>query len=184
MDGEYKVAQYGQWDGYPSGNGLIVLEFLKNRLKSKRANALFRKNLKAASLLSTEAELEALDKEIKAKGITQWWQVYPHLSRDMGAKILEYVLDQPPGLKLKGEIAFAADSLFCEWAYVVDLNEGNLEVYKGWQKAPHEEGRFCDFPRTDNVHKDYYPIRLMMTYPLDDLPSKREFLADLDDSED
>ena len=27
-NGETKVAQYGQWDGYPSGNGVIVLEFL------------------------------------------------------------------------------------------------------------------------------------------------------------
>ena len=29
-DGEYKVAQYGQWDGYPEGQGVRVLEFLRN----------------------------------------------------------------------------------------------------------------------------------------------------------
>jgi len=29
-DGEYKIAQYCQWDGYPSGNGVEILEFLKN----------------------------------------------------------------------------------------------------------------------------------------------------------
>ncbi|MBD0542281.1 hypothetical protein HPJ54_05685, partial [Acinetobacter baumannii] len=26
---EYKVAKYGQWDGYPSGQGVGILEFLK-----------------------------------------------------------------------------------------------------------------------------------------------------------
>lgn len=26
---EYKVAKYGQWDGYPSGQGAGILEFLK-----------------------------------------------------------------------------------------------------------------------------------------------------------
>ena len=30
--GEKKVAQYGQWDGYPSGVGVSVLNFLKNIL--------------------------------------------------------------------------------------------------------------------------------------------------------
>ena len=26
-DGKYQVAQYGQWDGYPSGQGVSVLTF-------------------------------------------------------------------------------------------------------------------------------------------------------------
>ena len=33
MDGEYKVAQYGQWDGYPSGQGVDILNILKNAKK-------------------------------------------------------------------------------------------------------------------------------------------------------
>lgn len=28
-DGETKVAQYGQWDHYPEGNGITCLEFTK-----------------------------------------------------------------------------------------------------------------------------------------------------------
>lgn len=28
LDGQYKVAQYGQWDGYPEGQGITVLTFL------------------------------------------------------------------------------------------------------------------------------------------------------------
>ena len=28
VNGEYKVAQYCQWDGYPSGQGLTILNFL------------------------------------------------------------------------------------------------------------------------------------------------------------
>ena len=27
-NGEYRVAQYGQWDGYPEGQGVTILEFL------------------------------------------------------------------------------------------------------------------------------------------------------------
>lgn len=29
-DNKYRIAQYGQWDGYPSGQGLAVLAFLKS----------------------------------------------------------------------------------------------------------------------------------------------------------
>ena len=29
--GKKKVAQYGQWDGYPSGVGANVLKFLENK---------------------------------------------------------------------------------------------------------------------------------------------------------
>lgn len=25
LDGQYKVAQYGQWDGYPEGQGITAL---------------------------------------------------------------------------------------------------------------------------------------------------------------
>lgn len=28
LDGEYKIAQYGQWDGYPSGQGQAIVDFL------------------------------------------------------------------------------------------------------------------------------------------------------------
>ena len=28
-NGEYKVAQYGQWDGYPEGLGIQLLKYLK-----------------------------------------------------------------------------------------------------------------------------------------------------------
>lgn len=29
LDGEYKISQYGQWDNYPSGAGVEVLDFLR-----------------------------------------------------------------------------------------------------------------------------------------------------------
>lgn len=32
---EYKVAQYGQWDGYPSGQGVNILNFLKEMSQEK-----------------------------------------------------------------------------------------------------------------------------------------------------
>ena len=30
VNGETKIAQYGQWDHYPSGQGIVALNFLRN----------------------------------------------------------------------------------------------------------------------------------------------------------
>ena len=39
IDGEYKVAQYGQWDGYPSGQGLTCLHFLRETMDEDKFKA-------------------------------------------------------------------------------------------------------------------------------------------------
>ena len=33
---EIKIAQYGQWDGYPEGNGVTILTFLRNKERVKK----------------------------------------------------------------------------------------------------------------------------------------------------
>ena len=108
-DGEYKVAQYGQWDGYPEGQGVCILEFLNSWDRDK-----FEKNVLTTQWLE--------DHE---------WDVckYPHLSRDVGADILKKV-EQERGLKLYNQIDFARDSLMCEWAYVIDLDTNKFEIYE------------------------------------------------------
>lgn len=53
-DGDYKVAQYGQWDGYPEGQGLNILNFLKEMDRN-----VFEKKLDMISW-ATEEELEKM----------------------------------------------------------------------------------------------------------------------------
>lgn len=120
QDKEFKVAQYGQWDGYPSGQGADIVKFLKERYEPETF----------ASHAAKTRELT--DLEVKGVDATpNWDKVYPHLSRDCGAEILDYVQNNPEPTVIR-QVEFAADSLFCEWAYVLNLDTNELEVYQGF----------------------------------------------------
>ena len=130
LDGQYKVAQYGQWDGYPEGQGITVLTFLRDKMDLE----LFKEALRNSSYIPSE-ELTALWKQYGAdeNGLVtmedsdRMMEDHPEFSRNTGAGILEMVQNHSEGMKLQDSIDFAADGLFCEWAWVIDLDAGTFD---------------------------------------------------------
>ncbi|KAK4893018.1 hypothetical protein LTR27_008555 [Elasticomyces elasticus] len=59
----------------------------------------------------------------------------PSVHRDTSAWILHLVADATEPVPIVKETKFIADTLFCEWAYVVDLDTETLEVYSGIQEG-------------------------------------------------
>jgi len=138
-----KVAQYGQWDGYPGGQGATIVDFLKNPEIDLN---LFKKKVRKCSGISKEElrkqYIDAGDDPKNESGMINMTiadehkRLYPHMSRDTGGKILEMIYKSENGLRLFNSLSFVKDSLFCEWAYLVDLNNNTLEVYVGFQHDP------------------------------------------------
>lgn len=173
-DKDYKVAQYGQWDGYPGGQGLTVLNFLK-----KINRELFERKVADLSWITEEefkvAELHA--------------EMYPENNRDTSAKILPLIQDSDRPIKLVNQLKFAGDSLFCEWVYVIDLDKNTFEVYEGFNEEPLQNyERFRMFEkRNESIELDgqviiqsrqnYYPVKLVKSFELNNLPSSDEFLS-------
>lgn len=178
LDGQYKIAQYGQWDGYPDGQGVKVLRFIRDLALDSYAE--FVAKVRATTFMTSE-EIDALNADIAAGKYPRGWsREFPHISRDAGGEILGMVAAAAPGLKLMDRIAFAGDSLFCEWAWVIDLDKRTLEAYRGFNKRPVAEGeRFHGWqeshPESD-TNKDYQPVRFVTSWPLDGLPSDDQFL--------
>lgn len=159
------IAQYGQWDGYPSGQGYTVLEFLR-----KFNRPTFVEKLKNVRFVN------------KKDTATLYNKKYPYMSRDHGAEILEMVYNSDGEVLLNDHSDFAGDSLFCEWAYVIDLDNNVLECYSGFNKEPLEEDqRF----RNTEVEKDseWLPIKCLKKYSLDELPTNEQFVKDLEKEE-
>lgn len=187
IGGECKVAQYGQWDGYPSGQGIRILNFLR----SPESVEDLKGNLKRTRFVDAEKDkkwLEEYDKNApewsnepdnRTDEQKHWWETY--MIRDLGAGILTNIANsEDEEILLIDRSSFASDSLFCEWAYVVDFDSGVFEVYVGFQEHPHEDGRFCKMPPGEN---GYHPIKLVKTYQLDNLPDNETFLKDFEELE-
>jgi hypothetical protein len=183
VDGQFKVAQYGQWDGYPEGQGLTILNFLKNFNE-----ALFRKRLEATRFVTNEevhgwyiaagsggAQFVTSDVQDRVM------EAHPYISRDHGGEILRLIAESEGPVEIQDSSDFVADSLFCEWAYVVDLDQRTLEVYEGCNHHPVPAGeRFSEVTpcERDAGGSKYYPVRLKKAFNLDALPSQEEFLRE------
>lgn len=177
LDGKYRIAQYGQWDGYPSGQGVICLEFARKVLANNHISRFIGKLHQCRYL--NEEEIDEINARIDRGELRDWQRVYPELSRDTAANILNMVYESENGLKLRDNIEFAADSLFCEWAYVIDLDKGTFEVYQGFNQEPLEPtDRFYGLkPEPGHLQstETYYPVRKIAEYRFTELPSDEEF---------
>jgi len=148
LEGTTKIAQYGQWDGYPSYSGIKALEFLRDKVN--RDNLLV--ELQNVEFISDE-ECDQLYNASKSS--TDWenkdfLNEYPGLHRDTGIKILEVVANATNTIKTVDNTEFANDSLFCEGIYEVDFS-------------------------TNKFTSNYNDIVAM--YDLDNLPTDEEYLS-------
>ena len=134
VDGKVKIAQYGQWDGYPTGQGKGIAEFLHTADLDAFADA-----ARQTHFISDE-ENRAI-KEEYAPGADGWFSKdqadrlakdYPELVRDTGSDILGLVLNGKRGLQDNSD--FIDDTLYCEWAYIINLDTREVTVIFGYPK--------------------------------------------------
>lgn len=163
-----KIAQYGQWDGYPGGQGQDIVDFLLGEGNVEK----LKKNLDNVRFLDEEGKDKEFIEEYNSNAPTwsnepdnrtdeekAWWNTF--MTRDLGAQILTNVANSDRDeIILDDSLDFGNDSLFCEYAYVVDLDEDLLYVYEGFQKEPHEMGLWREGEKRDSASgDDYYPVK-------------------------
>lgn len=176
IDGEYKVAQYGQWDGNPEVTGFHILQFLRT------ANLeVFKENVRKC-WYGTKEQIHAVYAGFSnADGWMTFEQSeafaaspYAYLSRDTGYAILNIIEKSPDGLMLFDDLTFAGDSLFCEWAYVLDFDNNTFEVYKGFNETP--LGAWDRFWMFNDSSKSWQPIKICANFSMTQLPSDEDFV--------
>lgn len=145
-----KLALYGQWDGYRSGQGLNILNFLQSEklslLKASLWKTVFVTDL---APLYEECNINVSNGFIAYEDAKIFGEKYPGLSRDTSANILDILIEAKSHIKTSDASDFAEDTLFCEGHYIIDFHKNIFVV-------------------SDNKGKD--------VYYLDNLPSQVDFL--------
>lgn len=159
LDGKPVISKYTQWDGYPTGTGLALCEFIKDhmdlrKLKSNikkcydisedEADKIFddyqEKRSKVEKVLR-EVDLDFMD--IHDVGRKLQIKLVPTITRDTnGAEVLLAIQESEDGLPLcgnEGNLKYAQGkdefSFGCEYCYEVDLDNKTLSVYDGQYKG-------------------------------------------------
>lgn len=175
-DNQIKVAQYGQWDGYPSGQGVTILEFCRDKDNIEKLN----NKLNEVKFLD-QNEADKINLKLKNNDQETMLLFNTFWSRDIGGEILANIINKQGNIGLINKFSFGYDSLFCEWAYCVNLDTQKLEVYVGFNEEKlNENDRFY----REEVENGYYGVKLIKEYDLNNLPSKQDFINELEKEED
>ena len=161
LEGKTKIF-YNHSDSYPRGLGQDMIDqtiYLVNKYTIEQLKEMAR-NLRSMHMdeQPTAEEIKKIDAALNKLG----WE--PCETEDMYVKLRNVqgnlvclLEDIQVGVNSN---KFLSDSLFCEWAYIINLDDGLFEVYRGFQRAPHLLGRYhWDVIPSDRGNQ-YYPVAL------------------------
>lgn len=181
VDGVDKIG-YNQYDSYPSVGGLNTLEGLRAML-AERGTEGMRELVRAVRLVTndskpTKEDVQKLaavtDLGVSEQSTDDWYCLTRMTHGDIKAMAeCGYILDSAD---------FLNDSLFCEWAWIVNLDERTLECYRGFQKRKHDKGRYgplvvkpADWKPKYKGDTFWYPVALVQSWGFEDLPTDEQF---------
>lgn len=158
IDGKDKLT-YNQYDGYPTNMGVAVYTQVVDMIRELGWKKIASLSKKMKQVKSDKAFTE----KQKEKYGHHWEQV--STGKDMYSLLRGLQGDLYGMIKegvMVGHNEFIHDSLFCEWAYILNVDEKTFEIYQGFQTSPPKDGRYKDVPINDG----YYACNLIHTIDL------------------
>lgn len=154
---------YNHYDSYPDGLGEEVVKFIRASNIVEMNEIFDRLTIVDSDATPTPEQIEACkqyaDTSVSTGQLTEWYVLLRSAQGDL------FALRDGLSYMIGGGKEFMKDSLFCEWAYIINLDDNVLEVYQGFQKTP-DNNRY-QISEPDN---GYYHVKLLKTYPLENIP--------------
>lgn len=153
---------YNHFDSYIGGLGKDILDFVENT-SIPIMNKIFDKiELVREDDIPTIEQIENCqdftDLEVSNKSIMDFYCLLRNAQGDLNAykTDLRYMIDSKE---------FLGNSLFCEYAYIINLDKNVLEFYKGFNKVP-QNNRYSKYASKEEEYKE---CKLLAEYPLTEI---------------
>lgn len=174
---------YNHWDSYPSGLGTEMVAFC--RRLTKETIATLKERFKHVKIVEQTGKatpeeqkkyIEAgfYDNGVSSQSSEEW---YCLLRKLQGVGYLEAVLEGKCQHWIDDK-EFLKDSLFCEYAYIIDLDKEDLLFFEGFNKKKDDNSPlpFPQVPEKDEDDDGYYPVRFKGKAALAKIPDDWESL--------
>lgn len=153
---------YNHFDSYPTGLGTDILNFIRNH--SNAALNEFYDCIIMVNERSKPTDEEktncsknhSIDLNVSSGSVDDWYCLLRNVQGNLEALFQwesPYMIDNRDFIK---------DSLFCEYAYIINLDTNMLEYYKGFQHVPQAGNRYGV-----TANDGYYPCKLVTEIPLE-----------------
>jgi hypothetical protein len=156
---------YNHSDSYPSGLGMDVVSFCKRHTSEELSRLFDNIILIDEKIKPTKEQIEICKKNgyadfsVLMQSEEDWYCLLRHLQGNFDN--YDECINDNKQIFMKDNVSFITDSLFCEFAYIINLDDNVLEFYQGFQRIPQKGNRYG----TSADDSGYYPCRLCLIIP-------------------
>ena len=174
LNGEEKVT-YNHFDSYPEELGVHVLGVIRDtdmgelRQKVEAIRLVSKGSKPTPDEIKKCQDANLVDTGVSRQNLEDWYC----LLRAAQGDLMAYC---EVGLMIDGK-SFLGDSVFCEWAYIINFDTNMLEVYKGFNQDKNAGGRYAKIP-PEKITDTYWGVGLIDEISFDEAKnmSDEEFL--------
>lgn len=164
--GKQDKVTYNHFDSYPSGLGQEVLDFIQANSVESLTKAAENIQMIDMSVKPTKEQIKVCepwtDLTVSEQSTEDWYC----LTRLAQGNLNAYVEGLP---YMNDSSSFLLDSLFCEYAYIINLDSKKLEFYSGFNQKQREcKGRYASLKR-EGRDSGYFGVVLIMQIPLESI---------------
>ena len=170
LNNKYYVT-YNHWDSYPSELGKDVVQFCQKIDTIQNGWKKFSKNIEKVELVKNKDKASKklqnkyakyCDESVSTQDSSEWYCLLRNLQ---GISIFNEILEGNVEHMIDS-FNFLKDSLFCEYAYIINLDDKKLEFYQGFNKSVDTNS---PLPIEQISKNDYYPVKFVGSVNFEDI---------------